>query len=262
MNKLDDYLVPRKHITGNTDLLHIQEVGGYCPLCGVRLLVEKGKRVNKQYQIAHVFPNSPTPTQKRVLRDVELLGENCESFENKIALCKNCHGYYDDHTTLEEYIRILEVKKELLERNSAQNIIASNNIEEEIVEIINDILNVGDEELEDIALNIKVLKIKKKFGNDYTILRRKIERNVSLYYSFIKECFRNIENEGKKKFNMIAIEVRSSYMRTADKSDDKQVIFDTLVNWLSSKTSNHSREACEIIISFFVQDCEVFDEIS
>lgn len=49
MAEIDDYLQPRAAITENVDLQHIQEVGGFCPLCGKQLLVKKGGKVNKQY---------------------------------------------------------------------------------------------------------------------------------------------------------------------------------------------------------------------
>ena len=54
MPNADTYSQKRSAITENTDLQHIQEVGGYCPLCGKMLLMKKGSRINKQYQIAHI----------------------------------------------------------------------------------------------------------------------------------------------------------------------------------------------------------------
>lgn len=51
-------------------------------------------------------------------------------------------------------------------------------------------------------------------------------------------------------------------MKASISSNDKVIIFNLLVDWVMSKNPLSSREACEILISFFVQDCEVFDEIS
>ncbi len=262
MGNNDSYLRPRIQITENLDLLHIQEVNGYCPLCGKKLLVKKGKRVNKQYQIAHIYPNSPTMIQEEELFGLERLGDNCESFDNKIALCKNCHGYYDDHTTKEEYLKILELKKNLLEKSNARDHISSDELEEELIEIIEEIIMISDEELRKVELKYKGMKISKKLDDSNSLLRRKIERNVSLYYGFIKESFQNMEDEGKKKFNLIAAEFKTAFIKSSYESKDKQVIFDVLVEWVDSKVSSKSHEACEIMVSFFVQNCEVFDEIT
>jgi len=110
MDTLDNYLQPREAVTKNEDLRHFQEVGGYCPLCGKALLIKKGLRYSKKYQIAHIYPNSPDEHQKKELDGLERLGTTCEDFENKIALCRDCHGLFDDYTTKEEYLKILKIK--------------------------------------------------------------------------------------------------------------------------------------------------------
>lgn len=102
MDIVDNYLQPRAAITDNVDLQHIQEVGGYCPLCGKMLIVKKNERISKNYQIAHIYPNSPNEHQRQELARLERLGISCEDFENKIALCRDCHALFDDHTTKEE----------------------------------------------------------------------------------------------------------------------------------------------------------------
>ena len=42
----------------------------------------------------------------------------------------------------------------------------------------------------------------------------------------------------------------------------KYEIFERMVDWVHNKTLKISREACEAVISFFIQNCEVFYEIS
>lgn len=49
-----------------------------------------------------------------------------------------------------------------------------------------------------------------------------------------------------------------------DKSKSQETIYYDIVEWLMHKLSlsNDYRTACEIVVAFFVQNCEVFDEIS
>lgn len=35
-----------------------------------------------------------------------------------------------------------------------------------------------------------------------------------------------------------------------------------MTDWLNNKTLSISKDACEVVIAFFVQSCEVFDEIT
>ncbi|MEY8144248.1 MULTISPECIES: ABC-three component system protein [Falsihalocynthiibacter] len=39
----------------------------------------------------------------------------------------------------------------------------------------------------------------------------------------------------------------------------QQVAFDNIVKWLNAKTKAESNDAAEVITSFFVQNCEVFE---
>ena len=85
----ENYLQPRKNPTQSEIQLYLIEVNNVCPLCGCMLRRKDQKKPGARlFQIAHIFPNSPTQEQLEVLDRVELLGDNTESFENKIALCK------------------------------------------------------------------------------------------------------------------------------------------------------------------------------
>lgn len=41
-------------------------------------------------------------------------------------------------------------------------------------------------------------------------------------------------------------------------NNNQEVIYYSLVDWLDEKTNHYSKVACEILIAFFIQDCEVF----
>lgn len=262
MANVDNYLQPRVAITENMDIQYVQEVGGVCPLCGKQLLVKKGNRMNKQYQIAHIYPNSPNQHQKVELDGLERLGECSEDFENKIALCKTCHGYYDDHTTKEEYLKILNVKKELLVINEVQTKLSAEEIERELLLIMEELSNATDREIEEVSLKYKGIRVKNKIEESYCLLRRKVEFNVCTYYGFIKENMKGLSEQKRLNFDLLASEVKTAYLKAAGNTVDKKVIFNSMVSWMKSKVLGTSEESCEVMVSFFIQNCEVFDEIS
>lgn len=262
MADVDNYLQPRIAITENVDIQHVQEVGGFCPICGKQLLVKKGSKINKQYQIAHIYPNSPNQHQKVELDGLERLGDTCEDFENKIALCKACHGYYDDHTTKEEYLKILAIKKELLAINKIQEKLSSEEIEEELLLIMEQLSNATDREIEEVSLKYKGIKVANKIEENYCLLRRRVEFNVCTYYGFIKDNMKNLSEQKRLNFDLLASEIKTAYLKSAGNTEDKIIIFNSMVSWMKSKITSTSKEACEVMVSFFIQNCEVFDEIS
>ena len=258
----DPYLIERIPITGNMDNAYLLEVNGICPLCGKYMLIGKAKRIHKKYQIAHIYPNSPTPNEVKELEGLERVGTNCEDFENKIALCKDCHGYYDDHKTKEEYLKLLEIKKSLLSVSKAKITASHQDLEQEIILVINALSEIDEKTLQKMKLDYKALKISEKIEDTYSILKLKIENYVCIFFNFIKETFQNLDQSGQINFKLVASEIRTTFLKCEKEMSNKSEIFKSLVKWLESKAVGSSNEACEAVISYFVQDCEVFHEIT
>lgn len=53
-----------------------------------------------------------------------------------------------------------------------------------------------------------------------------------------------------------------TYLNLADMGYTQDKIFDEMVNCLQTVTNEDRRSSCEVIISYFVQKCEVFDAIT
>lgn len=104
------YCIERKNPKGNESLRYVLEVENCCPKCGKAIMNFSADK-KKLYEIAHIFPNRPTEEEKKILADVEVLGDDSECFENKIALCRDCHKEYDEHKTVEKYYDMLNLKR-------------------------------------------------------------------------------------------------------------------------------------------------------
>lgn len=55
--------------------------------------------------------------------------------------------------------------------------------------------------------------------------------------------------------------MKINYMKLSMQNLPQPVIFDKLAEWLQTNT-NRGRDACEIVVAYFVQKCEVFDAIT
>ena len=74
--------------------------------------------------------------------------------------------------------------------------------------------------------------------------------------------FRDIEKNSSFNFNVLSGQIRACFVKMDATGANKNEIFESMVDWINNKTQNISRMACEAIISFFVQHCEVFYEIA
>ena len=256
----DPYLKERKAPTEPEQQLYLKEVSFVCPLCGKILQHRKRGKRNKLYEVAHIFPNSPTEEQYERLSALPRLGSDSESFENKIALCKDCHDQQDYHTTVEDYLTLLEKKQRFLKLTDLSEATLTMGLEPQIADVVKKVCFLREDEL--ATLNYTPVKLAKKFSANELLLKNRISMNVTNYYPYISDCFKEQEGVNGFRLDALSLQIKSCFIKMEGLSDNKSDIFDQLVNWIMAKTCSASREPCEAVVSFFVQNCEVFHEIT
>lgn len=256
----DPYLKERKAPTEPEQQLYLKEVSFVCPLCGKILRHRKQGKRNKLYEIAHIFPNSPTEEQYERLGKLTRLGDSSESFENKIALCKDCHAQQDYHTTEEDYLKLLKKKQHFLQLTDLHEATLTMGLELQIADVVKKVCSLREDEM--ATLNYAPVRLTKKFSANEFLLKNRVSMYVTSYYPYIRDCFKDQEGVNGFRLDALSLQIKSCFIKMEGLSDNKSDIFDQLVNWVMSKTCSASRESCEAVVSFFVQNCEVFHEIT
>lgn len=264
LNKLIDadvYCRTRKDPTEFEIRLFLNEVDYHCPLCGKEFQYRNQKKPNKQFEIAHIYPNRPTADQYQVLYPLnKRLGDNSESFENKIALCKDCHDTQDYHTTKEEYMKLYDLKSRLLTKTAMNDITESLGVEDQISVVITGLTELTEADLAD--LNYEPVPIANKFYNNELLLKTKIFGYVNKYYPYIRNRFNELDGKNKFHMQILSEQVKACFIKLNDETQDKNMILNQIVQWFQKKTLCQNINACEAVASFFVQNCEVFYEIA
>ena len=216
------YLKERASVTDSDIRLYLREVNFHCPLCGKDLQRKsQKKRSVKLFEIAHIYPNSPTVEQYLELKGLERLGDNSESFDNKIALCKDCHSTQDYHTTKEDYLKLLNKKKEYLEICALSELTSSLGLEESIEKVIDLIVNIEDSEIRQLKYN--VVSIDKKFTTGERLLEAKVRGYVVEYYILIREKFK--EHANVFNFDRLSRKIRGCFEDLNEETKSKINIF-------------------------------------
>ena len=249
----------RRQYTPNEYTILYNEVDGMCPLCGIKLIYKKGNRLNKRVNLAHIYPHSPTDSEIELLKDVEILSEDSEDIKNIIWLCPNCHESFDKPRTIDSYNNLLDIKKRVLQEKDIKDTFYDYKIEDDIKQILHKLTN---NDTDNIELDYVPKIIDDKINNTMTsITKRKIKSNVSEYFHILKLELQNLDAITPNKATKIATQIKSFYLDTLEKSNNQEDVYYGLVEWLHSKT-NINNEASSVVISYFVQNCEVFDVIS
>ena len=61
---------------------------------------------------------------------------------------------------------------------------------------------------------------------------------------------------------VLSEQIRSCFIKMSKVKAEKTQIFEYMVKWIKERTNVKSQEACEAIVAYFVQNCEVFNEIA
>jgi hypothetical protein len=252
----------RREPTVNENHLLFSEVEGLCPLCTKNLMSTKNGKKIKLYEAAHIYPLNPTTEEIKLLEHEERLNKDVNHIDNFITLCRDCHKIYDKPRTVEEYRKLLSIKKALINRNITRTKYHEYQVEIEIRQVLMLLI----QETSDViftTLRLDAIKLDDKADKTLTkFTKRSIRNDITDYYLYIREQFRQLDIQYPKTFKTIASQVNSFYNKINKTAESQEETYEILTEWLSKKSENISLRACGIIISFFIQNCEVFDDSS
>lgn len=248
----------RRDFSDNEKMILFSEVGGRCPLCGDPLSHKKNGQIYKTFEVAHIYPANPLPAEVLLLKNEKRLSEDVNSLKNVIAVCRKCHKKFDTPRTIEEYQKWYRLKQKLIQEAETKSTYQLFNVEAEIITVLKRI-NSSDSENELIQLSYQSLKIDEKTNDTLPyILKKAIKSDVVDYFDFIRKQFIEIDKVTPYKFDTLASQVKSFYCKCMQTNQSQEYIYNVLVDWLDEKTNRYSKKACEILVAYFVQDCEVF----
>lgn len=182
-----------------------------------------------------------------------------DTYENYIAVCPACYQKIKASRDPSTTARLKELKRNMLFNEKGSNALSSEQLEQDIEHVLEKISITPPEEL--TPLNYDPVPVRQKISKDNNTLYMKIRYCVAAYFIKVDEWLKQMDQEGKQKFQPFCNAMKINYMKLSMQNLPQPVIFDKLAEWLQTNT-NRGRDACEIVVAYFVQKCEVFDAIT
>jgi hypothetical protein len=159
---------------------------------------------------------------------------------------------------VEEKIALISEKHDLETLVVAREATSRYTIEKQIEQVLRevDLMDVTD----GTQLKIQPVKVEKKIVEKR--LKERVLFDVRRLYQGVNDALDRLAGENKLNVDKFAKSVKRMYEDANESQLSQSAIYNLLVETLFEKTGRKYREACEIIISYFVQRCEVFDEIT
>jgi len=246
---------------GTDDIELLAEVDQRCPLCNTELIKKSKDKTIYRYTITRIYPEYLDSTQKDEYDSIKVKPSNPDDIINKICLCDECSASYIFSPSVTTYDKLLRIKKKAMFSHmvSALN---DNSLDDKIVEILGKLRLISPDSEPIQSSRMKPIKLVNKIKPDNFLLIKAIRDDNDVYYTFIKEKLSQMD-EYKSSFRLIASQVHTTFLTLDNEGKNQDEIYQSIIEWILKKMllSRDYYAAAHIVVSFFVQSCEVFDEI-
>lgn len=239
-----------------------EEVDQRCPICNTPLYKKLADRTRYFFSITKIYPEVIPSSRESDFNTLHAKPSNPDDRINKICLCNYCSANYQFNPTTDTYDYLFKFKQRAI-KNKGINAAASTVLDDEIKKILGSLKECDTEADSFKKLRMKPLKVINKIKPDNRLLIKAIKDDNDAYYNYIKENLSQLDGY-KNSFRKIAYEVGDCFLHLMEVTDDQDEIYNGLIQWIldTQMLPESYRNAAHIVISFFVQNCEVFDEIT
>lgn len=250
----------RKKSNGKADIPEIktEQIDNGTKDLNIRLAIEtKGKCPNDNCNKPLYVRNAEKTTENFTVTVIDP-SESKDSYANLIALCHDCYKRYLLSQNDASIMRMKEIKQMLAEEELVGETVAQLPIETGVERLLRKIADGSS--VPAITLVMDPVRVDEKITTDRALLL-KVTSYVNGYYTEVHEICKALDKEGILKFNSFCRKIKYSYETLEDLNLKQMEIFQRMVDWLSS-TTNEESLYCEIVISYFIQKCEVFHAVT
>ena len=235
------------------DIPLLAEVNYVCPLTQTQLVVQVDGIPWSRYTLTHIFPKGLSESAAAEYAAIYPQPENLDSPENLIALCNEESDKYELAPSPEKYKQLYELKHKAMKFTQLFSDINRVQLEEEIRTILAALQN--PQNLENLPqLEYTALRIDEKISDG--LLRYEVRNHVVQFYRFIETTF----SEKTDNFDEIAASIKKASRKLEAAGLSQKEVIEQLSEWVRKQTRMDlgGSLACHIMVSFFIQNCEVF----
>lgn len=253
--------IRRANVNDTVKMSLLCEAQGKCPLCNRALVVKRNGKNVRVFDVAHVYPLNATEHEKKILAGEELLTSNIDSEENFIALCKECHKIYDTKKTVIEYRNLVEIKKTFSKIKKLSETWDKQTLHQDIYKVAESLENLSQKSIEKNQLSYNALKLSDKKDDTFGFINEmKVSQYILNFFIPIRNSLISLEKEERAKSMFICSQVKSYYVLLYMEGFNQADIFEKMCEWFMTNTGINERTKAEVLVSYFIQNCEVFSE--
>lgn len=183
-----------------------------------------------------------------------------DTTDNLIALCPDCARKYLFSLAPEKIERLEDIKLKLTSLMEAMEAMSEEKIVAGVERVLQKIATIPFEEV--LELKYDPAQVIKKMDKTDPALYIEIHGFAGRYYPDVEAIFKQMEIENLCDYEKFCYQMKFQYKALADQGNlSQREIYEGLSAWVY-ETTHEEMSFCKVVVSFFVQKCEVFDVIS
>lgn len=183
--------------------------------------------------------------------------DKTSSYENLVAVCHDCfQSYIFNHMKAEEK-ELQTIKRLQIDARSTRRTLDEVAIEKGITQVVINLSKAKPGQL--LELNYDAVSVPEKIDEDlHSFLVYEVKGHVTKYFLFIEMAMQDLARRKQFSDDLLRAQIKESYRKLAEKKNGPEMIYSALSERLRNITKQDIR-FCAIVISYFIQSCEVFN---
>lgn len=222
----------------------LNEANHVCPFpgCGRLLAVTKDGKATNLYHVGLIDK------------------KKAPAIDNLLALCPRCYATYSIDENAKVCKELIGVKKILVGHQQSIQLLDDLPLEKGIVGVVSKVKNLKEKDLADASLDPKEIK-QKLNPSDNMALYIAVNTYVTTYYVRLRTIMMNADKRGEIDYDEVQDQMHAIYKRLKKAKKSNVEIFNEIAQKIH-KISLQEDIYCQIVVSYFIQSCEVFDAIT
>lgn len=253
------------HYDEQNDIDHLKLEGKMrCLLCGKKMdrftkqeIVPSVSNYKERRKIAELLKDSLPADKVPDLNN----GYDTHSASNMCLMHIECAASYRANFSPSTCADLYVKKLSLMENNALQEQLDSLEIDAELYELLDSLDSLVDPNAV-AELQYKPSRVANKIETENFTLGMQVTDQITRYYGFLKDELSQRDGLNGFDFTELVLSMRRCFNLMAQAGKKQTEIYSAMAIWVMDATSSTSLPACEILVSFFIQNCEVFNEIA
>lgn len=268
IKSVENHLAPKQdvmpleidHANDTSENYLLEECEWRCPLCNDRLIKRSKDTPLRRYRKVDIIPDDLQSIMRQVCDEEHIPFPVKGSLDNMALLCLDHAEDYAINPSISKCLELLRRKEEMKIRYDLMCSIDELDIDKDIEELLDslDTLILANA---DTDSRMNPLDVTQKIEPNNALLKRDIDRYVIDYFLLLKTRISEMTGEQSLNFKKLSASVRMCYEEFAARGFDQYEVYSGMSQWMAKRTGC-KHLACQVLIAFFVQMCEVFDEIT